>query len=413
MSSSNAPQADQIQTATAPEASFAASLGKMLRANIRDYGMYIALVVIMVFFTITTNGLFISSRNISNLLNQTGYIAVLAVGMTLVIVIRHIDLSVGFLSGLLAALAAIAMTKGHLPVYVVIPMAMVLGIGAGCLTAFLVANLGIPAFVATLGGWLWYRGLLLLVLAGTGTIIIDSKIFNDIGNGFIPDIPLINFLPGVHKLTLLLGMAAIVLFILGQLNNRRQKAAYGFEVLPMNLFVLKLVFVSLLLAAITWVLAGYNGLSWTVVIMLIVVAIYHFMTTQTVLGRHIYAVGGNPEAAQLSGVNVKRITWLVFASMGMLAALGGMMFASRLRSATPQAGQLLELDCIAAAFIGGASPAGGIGTILGSLIGALVYMSLTNGMNLMGTDIAIQYIVRGLVLAIAVIFDVTTRRTAR
>jgi putative multiple sugar transport system permease protein len=144
-----------------------------------------------------------------------------------------------------------------------------------------------------------------------------------------------------------------------------------------------------------------------------VVAIYHFLTTQTVLGRHIYAVGGNPEAAQLSGVNVKRITWLVFASMGMLAALGGMMFASRLRSATPQAGQLLELDCIAAAFIGGASPAGGIGTILGSLIGALVYMSLTNGMNLMGTDIAVQYIVRGLVLAIAVIFDVTTRRTSR
>ena len=413
-SSGNAPQADQVQTAAAPEASFGASLGKMLRANIRDYGMYIALVVIMVFFTITTNGLFISSRNIANLLNQTGYIAVLAVGMTLVIVIRHIDLSVGFLSGLLAALAAIAMTKGHLPVYVVIPMAMVLGIGAGCLTAFLVANLGIPAFVATLGGWLWYRGLLLLVLAGTGTVIIDNKIFNDIGNGYIPDIPgLTALLPGVHKLTLLLGIAAIVLFIVGQINSRRQKAAYGFEVLPMNLFVVKLVVLSIVFAAITWVLAGYNGLSWTVVIMLIVVAIYHFMTTQTVLGRHIYAVGGNPEAAQLSGVNVKRITWLVFASMGMLAALGGMMFASRLRSATPQAGQLLELDCIAAAFIGGASPAGGIGTILGSLIGALVYMSLTNGMNLMGTDIAIQYIVRGLVLAIAVIFDVTTRRTSR
>jgi len=412
-SSSNAPQAGQVQTAAAPEASFGASLGKLLRANIRDYGMYIALFVIMLFFTVTTNGLFISPRNISNLLNQTGYIAVLAVGMTLVIVIRHIDLSVGFLSGLLAALAAIALTKG-LPVYVVIPLAMVLGIGAGCLTAFLVAQLGIPAFVATLGGWLWYRGLLLLVLAGTGTVIIENKIFNDIGNGFIPDIPGLDFfLPGQHKLTLLLGIAAIVLFIIGQINGRKQKMAYHFEVLPMNLFILKLVFVSALLAAITWVLAGYNGLSWTVVIMLIVVGIYHFMTTSTVLGRHIYAVGGNPEAAQLSGVNVKRITFLVFMSMGMLAALGGMMFASRLRSATPQAGQLLELDCIAAAFIGGASPAGGIGTILGSLIGALVYMSLTNGMNLMGTDIALQYIVRGLVLAAAVIFDVTTRRTSR
>jgi putative multiple sugar transport system permease protein len=147
--------------------------------------------------------------------------------------------------------------------------------------------------------------------------------------------------------------------------------------------------------------------------MLIVVGVYHFITTKTVLGRHIYALGGNPEAAALSGVNVKRITFLVFISMGFLTALAGMLFASRLRSATPQAGNLFELDAIAAAFIGGASPAGGIGTIIGSLIGALVYMSLTSGMNLMGVDIAWQYIVRGLVLALAVIFDVTTRRSAR
>jgi putative multiple sugar transport system permease protein len=282
------------------------------------------------------------------------------------------------------------------------------------ITAFLVAQLGIPAFVATLGGWLVYRGLLLLALAATGTIIIENQLFNDIGNGFIPDIPgLANLMPGVHKLTLLLGLAFIVLFIVGQINGRRQKMAYHFEVLPIWPFIFKLIVLSVLFAGITWVLAGYNGLSWTVVIMLVVVAIYHFITTQTVLGRHIYAIGGNPEAAQLSGVNVKRITFLVFMSMGMLAALGGMMFASRLRSATPQAGNLLELDSIAAAFIGGASPAGGVGTILGSLIGALVYMSLTNGMNLMGTDIALQYVVRGLVLALAVIFDVTTRRVAR
>jgi putative multiple sugar transport system permease protein len=415
-SSGNAPQADQVQPAAAQaasEASFASSLGKMLRENIRDYGMYIALGAIWIFFAITTHGLFLTSRNISNLLNQTGYIAVIAVGMTLVIVIRHIDLSVGFLSGFLAAVAAIILMKG-LPIYLVIPLALLLGVGAGCITAFLVANLGIPAFVATLGGWLVYRGALLLVLAGTGTVIIENQLFNDIGNGFIPDVPgLANFMPGVHKLTLLLGLAFIVLFVVSQINGRRQKLAYGFEVLPANLFILKLVVLSALFAAITWVLAGYNGLSWTVVIMLVVVAIYHFITTQTVLGRHIYAIGGNPEAAQLSGVNVKRITWLVFMSMGMLAALGGMMFASRLRSATPQAGNLLELDSIAAAFIGGASPAGGVGTILGSLIGALVYMSLTNGMNLMGTDIALQYIVRGLVLALAVIFDVTTRRISR
>ncbi len=391
--------------------SFMSGLQKVLRQNIRDYGMFIALFVIMGIFTVTTKGLFISSRNISNLLNQTGYIAVLAVGMTLVIVIKHIDLSVGFLSGFLAAVATIAMVSWHWPVYAVIPLALALGVLAGLLTAFLVAQLGIPAFVATLGGWLAYRGALLLALARTGTIIIPDETFNAIGNGYIPDIfpPDTGFLPGVHKLTLILGLVTIILYIIGEINGRRQKQAYNFEVLTRDIFILKLVFVSVLLAAITWVLAGYNGLSWTVVIVLIVVGVYHFMTTQTVLGRHIYAMGGNPEAAQLSGVNIKRLTYLVFGSMGMLSALAGILFASRLRSATPTAGQLFELDAIAAAFIGGVSPAGGIGTIMGSLIGALVYMSLTSGMNLMQTDISLQYIVRGLVLAAAVIFDVTTR----
>lgn len=395
--------------------SFFGSLQKVLRQNIRDYGMFIALFVIMAIFTATTKGLFISSRNISNLLNQTGYIAVLAVGMTLVIVIRHIDLSVGFLSGFLAAVATIAMVSWHLPVYAVIPLALALGVLAGLLTAFLVAQLGIPAFVATLGGWLAYRGALLLALQRTGTIIIPDETFNAIGNGFIPDIfpPNAGPLPGVHKLTLILGLVTIVLYIIGEINGRRQKQAYNFEVLTRDIFILKLIFVSVLLAAITWVLAGYNGLSWTVVIVLIVVGVYHFITTQTVLGRHIYAMGGNPEAAQLSGVNIKRLTYLVFGSMGMLSALAGILFASRLRSATPTGGQLFELDAIAAAFIGGVSPAGGIGTILGSLIGALVYMSLTSGMNLMQTDISLQYIVRGLVLAAAVIFDVTTRSSGK
>ncbi len=395
------------------QTSFTTELGQVLRQNIRDYGMWIALFVIIAIFTVTTDGLFISSRNIANLLNQTGYIAVLAVGMTLVIVIRHIDLSVGFLSGFIGAIAAIAMASWNLPVYVVIPMALVLGIIAGLLTAFLVAQLGIPAFVATLGGWLAYRGALLVVTAGTGTIIIADEAFNAIGNGFVPDLPGIGILPGVHKLTLLLGVAAIILYIISEINNRKQKQAYNFHVLSQNLFIIKLVFVSILVGAITWVLAGYNGLSWTVVIVLVVVGVYHFVTTQTVLGRHIYALGGNPEAAQLSGVNIKRITYLVFGSMGMLAALAGILFASRLRSATPTAGTLFELDAIAAAFIGGVSPAGGVGKVMGSLIGALVYMSLTSGMNLWGTDISLQYVVRGLVLAVAVIFDVVTRSRAK
>jgi putative multiple sugar transport system permease protein len=393
--------------------SFFSNAQKVLKENIREYGMYIALFVIMAIFTVTTEGIFISSRNISNLLNQTGYIAVLAVGMTLVIVIRHIDLSVGFLAGFLGAVAAIALVFWKLPIWLVIPLVLALGALAGLVTAFPVAQLKIPSFVASLAGWLIYRGALVLVTAGTGTIIIPDDAFNAIGNGFIPDIPDIGILPGLHKVTLLLGLVAIVLFIIGEMNDRRKKQAYDFEVLPMDMFLLKMAFISLLIAAITWVLAGYNGLSWTVVIVLLVVGIYHFITTQTVLGRHIYAIGGNPEAAELSGISVKRLIYVVFGSMGLLSALSGILFTSRLQSATTTAGTLFELDAIAAAYVGGVSAAGGVGKVIGSIIGALVMMSLTSGMNLMSVDISYQYIVRGAVLAAAVIFDVTTRSSGK
>ena len=400
--------------------SFTNNLKKMLGQNIREYGMYIALFIIMAIFTITTKGIFISSRNISNLINQTGYIAVLAVGMTFVIVIRHIDLSVGFLSGFLGALAAIAMADPNviakglgLPVLVVIPMVLGLGILAGLLTGFLVAQVGIPAFVATLAGWLGYRGALQLVTAGTGTIIISNSTFNALSNGYIPDITGLSFFPEIHKLTLILGGVAIVLFIYSAINDRRKKQAYNFEVLPMNMFILKLVFISLITAGITWIMAGYNGLSLTVVIVLVVVIIYDFIASRTVLGRHIYAVGGNPEAAQLSGINVKRITYMVFGSMGMLSGLSGIMYASRFKSATTTAGTLMELDAIAACFIGGVSPAGGIGKVTGSVVGALVMGSLSSGMNLMGIDISLQYIVKALVLVAAVVFDVVTRNRAK
>jgi putative multiple sugar transport system permease protein len=394
--------------------SFLNNVQKLLQQNIREYGMYIALFVIMLIFTITTDGIFISSRNISNLLNQTGYIAILAVGMTLVIVIRHIDLSVGFLAGFLGAVAAIALAFWGMPVLAVIPMVLAFGILAGMLTGFLVAQMKIPSFVATLAGWLFYRGAILVVTESTGTIIISNDAFNAIGNGYIPDIPgLLGFLPEVHKLTLILGLIAMILYIFGQINDRRKKLAYDFEVLPMNIFVLKMIFVSVVIGGITWVLAGYNGLSWTVVIMLVVVGIYDFITSKTVLGRHIYAIGGNPEAAELSGISVKRLIYVVFGSMGMLSGLSGILFASRLQSATTTAGTLFELDAIAAAYVGGVSAAGGVGKVTGSIIGALVMTSLTSGMNLMGIGIAYQYMVRGLVLAAAVIFDVATRNRAK
>jgi len=385
-------------------------LAQLLKRNIRDYGMYIALIVIMTFFAISTDGIFINSRNISNLVNQMGYIAVLAVGVTLVIVIRQIDLSIGYLSGFLGAIVAIGLTTWGLPVWLVIPLVLVVGLFAGFLNGFFVAQLGIPSFVATLAGWLIYRGALLQATIRTGTIIIPNDSFNAIGNGYIPDLPLPNFLPGLHKLTLLLGIAAAIAMVFSEISSRRNKMKYGFEVLSQNLFIIKTVFIVLVLGVITYVLAGYNGLSWTAVIVLAITFIFHFITTQTAIGRHIYAVGGNPEAAELSGISVKRITYIVFGAMGMLTALSGMLYASRLQSATTTAGAGFELDAIAAAFVGGVSSAGGVGKVTGSLIGALVMISLTNGMNLMGIDISTQYILRGAVLVSAVVFDVATRR---
>ena len=378
--------------------------------NIRDYGMYFAFVIIVVIFTILTNGLFLSSRNIGNLVNATSYIAVLAVGMTLVIVIRHIDLSVGFLAGFLGAIAAISLKYWNLPASVTIPLVLAIGALAGVITAGLVAWLRIPAFVATLAGWLAYKGLLQLVTRSTGTIIIEDDIFNALGNGFIPDIPGIGILPGVHKITLLLGLLAIILFVIGEIRNRSKTQAYNFEVLPMSMFIFKLVFLSAVIAAITWVLAGYQGLSWAAVVLLIVVLIYSYIASRTVVGRHVYAVGGNPEAAELNGISVRKITLLVFASMGLLTGVAGILYASWLRSATTIAGTGMELDAIAAAFVGGAAVSGGVGKVTGSIIGALVMASLTNGMNLMGREISEQYIVRAFVLLVAVIFDVATRK---
>jgi len=390
--------------------SFINDARRLLRENIREYGMFIALFVIFLIFTITTNGLFISSRNLVNLVNQTGYIAVLAVGMTMVIVIRHIDLSVGFLAGFLGAIAAIAMVSWKMPVYITIPLVLCFGIIAGLVTSFLVAQLGIPSFVATLAGWLGYRGALQLATRATGTIIIPNDAFNAIGNGFVPDfLEKIGILPEVNKFTLLLGLLGVVYFISSEIISRNKMIKNEIEILSTGMFTLRLVLIAVLIGGISWILAGYRGLSWTAVVILIVALFYNFITTQTVLGRHIYAVGGNPEAAELSGISVKRITHIVFGSMGMLAALSGILYASRLQSATTTAGNLFELDAIAAAFVGGVSAAGGVGSVVGSLIGALVMTSLTSGMNLMGIDISYQYIVRALVLAIAVIFDVTTR----
>jgi putative multiple sugar transport system permease protein len=379
----------------------------LVKANIRDYGMYIALIFILLTFTIMTDGLFMSSRNISNLLDSAGYIAVLAVGITLVIVIRHIDLSIGFLAGFLGAITAILLMQMGLSVWITIPLILILGAVIGLLNGVLIAKIGIPAFVATLAGMLIFRGALIQVTEKTGTIIVRNEQFNAIGNGFIPSLMQIN---GLHLLTLLVGFVGILFFVYNEIANRRNKLTYGFDVMSKNLFSVKLFLISAVIAYITWILAGYNGFSWTVIIIIAVVIVYHFLTTKTVLGRHIYAVGSNPEAAHLSGINVQKITYIVFGSMGMLAALSGILFTSRLQSATTTAGTLFELDAIAAAYVGGVSSAGGVGKVTGAIIGAIVMASLSSGMNLLGVGISYQYMIRGGVLAGAVIFDVMTRK---
>lgn len=386
-------------------------LKTMLKKNIREYGMFIALFAIMLVFSILSDGVFMSPRNISNLINSMGYIAVLAVGMTLILIIKHIDLSVGYVAGFLGAVAAMLMTSWDLPVLLVIPIILFLGVLIGLFNGFMVAKLQLPAFVVSLAGMLIFRGALLQVTAKTGTIIIPNKTFNNIGVGYIPD-P-VKLIPGFHTLTLVLGALFIVFFILSQFKNRKNKLKYQFEVVPIKIFYIKLVFVSALIAYVTYILSDYNGLSWTVVIVLIVVALYHFLTTKTVLGRHIYAVGGNDEAAKLSGIDVKKVTLFVFSSMSMLAALSGILYTARLQSATVTAGTGFELDAIASAYVGGVSAAGGVGKVTGSIIGALVMASLTSGMNLLNVGASYQYIIRGAILILAVVFDVQTRNKAK
>jgi putative multiple sugar transport system permease protein len=378
----------------------------VLRNNLRDYGMYIALIVIFIFFIITTGGLFIQPRNLFNLIQQTGYIAVMSVGMTLIIVIRHIDLSVGSIAGFIGAILAVLIVTYDINPIIAIPIVLLIALLAGLLSGYLVAHVGIPAFVATLGGMFVYRGLIFNTLQKTGTLGVNNEVIKAIGSGTIPSLAIIG---GYHLLTILLGLAAIALFIFSEIKRRKEKQKYNFKILPKDLFIVKLVLLSLVVLAFTLLMASYKGFSWTLIIVLVVVAGYHFLTTQTTLGRHIYAVGGNPEAAELSGINVERITYFVFGSMGFLSGLGGIMYLARLSSATFTAGEGLELSVIAGAFVGGTSAAGGVGKVTGSVIGALVMASLINGMQMMSLGTNFQQIVSGIVLVAAVIFDAKTR----
>lgn len=378
----------------------------LLKTNIRDYMMYIALVLIMGFFAIKTSGGFLQARNISNLINQAGYVAVMAMGMTIILIIVHIDLSVGYVAGFCGAVAAILMTKYNVNEWVAILVVLVIGLLVGLYQGLLVTRVGVPAFVTTLAGMFIFRGLLNLSLQETGTIIIPNEGFNALSNGFIPD-----FTDGdIHMLTLIIGIVIAVLMAFSEIKTRNNKLKYNFEVLSTPLFIIKIVAISAIIMIIIWTLAKYQGLPWTAVIVGVVLFVYNYMLNKTKLGRAIYGIGGNAQAAELSGINVKKVTLFAFCSVSVMAALGGVLYASRLQSATPTAGLGFEMDAIASSYIGGVAVSGGIGRVTNTIIGALVIMSLTNGMNLMGVDISYQYIVKGIIFIIAVAFDVRTRK---
>ena len=327
--------------------------------------------------------------------------------MTLILILKHIDLSVGYVAGFCGAIAAILMTQYNVNEWVAIIIVLAVGLLIGLYQGLLVTKVGVPAFVTTLAGMFMFRGLLNLSLQKTGTIIVPNKGFNALSNGFIPDIPGVDL--GFHLLTVIIGVIAVGFVIFSQVKSRKNKMKYNFKVTSTPVFLFTLLFISTIIMAIVWVLAKYSGIPWSAVIVGVVLIGYNFMLNKTRLGRYIYGIGGNDQAAELSGVNVKKVTLFAFCSMSVLAALAGILYTSRLQSATPTAGNAFEMDAIASSYIGGTAVSGGIGKVTNTIIGALVIMSLTNGMNLMGVDVSYQYIVKGIIFIIAVAFDVRTR----
>ncbi|MTH78182.1 multiple monosaccharide ABC transporter permease [Paracoccus aestuariivivens] len=377
-----------------------------IRRNIRQYGILFALVVIMAFFQVVTGGILFRPVNLTNLFLQNSHIVIMAVGMLLIIVAGHIDLSVGSVAAFVGALAAIMIVKMGLPVPLVVVLSLVAGAIIGAIQGYWIAYWKIPSFIVTLAGMLVFRGLTMWALQGQ-SIGPFPKDFQMIASGFIPD------LFGVGKpnvLSLVLGWAAALVILWIQIRNRKREEAVGIADEPFAFFVGKNALIFVALAWMTWALANFRGLPNVFIVMAVLVALYAFISERTTLGRRIYAIGGNEKAAKLSGINVERITFLTFVNMGMLAALAGMVVSARLNSATPKAGVGFELDVIAAVFIGGASMSGGVGTVVGAIIGAFIMGVMNNGMSILGIGIDYQQVIKGLVLMAAVIFDVSNKR---
>ncbi|WP_328946586.1 sugar ABC transporter permease [Streptomyces sp. NBC_00250] len=379
-----------------------------VRRNMRQYGMLFALGLIVLLFQIWTGGDLLLPRNVSNLVLQNSYILILAIGMMIVIISGHIDLSVGSLMALVGGLGAVLMVEHQVSWPVAVLLTLLLGAVAGALQGFFIAYVGIPSFIVTLAGMLLFRGLTEIFLKGQ-TLGPFPDGLQKVANGFLPEVgPKTNY----HNLTLLLGLGLVAYVVVQEFRDRRRQREFTLETLPTGLFALKVTALVAAVLVTTLLLASYKGAPVVLLILAALLVAFGYVMRNAVIGRHVYAIGGNLPAAKLSGVKDKKVTFAVFLNMGMLAALAGLVFAARFNAASPKAGVNFELEAIAAAFIGGASMSGGVGTVLGAIIGGLVLGVLNNGMNLVGVGTDWQQVIKGIVLLAAVGFDVWNKRRA-
>ncbi|MFE7793547.1 multiple monosaccharide ABC transporter permease [Streptomyces sp. NPDC057460] len=400
------------QRPTPAPAAVPATTGTLLldaaRRNMRQYGMLIALGLIVVLFEIWTDGVLLKPNNVTNLVLQNSYILVLAIGMMIVIIAGHIDLSVGSLAAFVSAACAVMMVEQDVPWVLALVLALVVGAVAGAWQGFWIAYVGIPSFIVTLAGMLLFRGGTQILL-GSRSLGPFPEGFQKISTGYLPEVgPQTNY----HNLTLLLGLGLLAFALIQEVRDRRRQQRYGLDVLPRNLFLAKCVAMGAAVLAFTMTLASYRGVPVVLLLLAVLLMGFGYVMRNAIVGRHVYALGGNRAAAKLSGVKDQRVTFLVFVNMGVLAALAGIVYAARLNAGVPQAGTNFELEAIAAAFIGGASMSGGVGTVFGAIIGGLVLGVLNNGMSLVGIGTDYQQVIKGFVLLAAVGFDVYNKRKA-
>jgi len=373
-----------------------------LKSNLREYGMLISLIAIMGFFQYMTDGTLMRPLNLTNLILQNSYIVIMALGMLLVIVAGHIDLSVGSVVGFIGALAAVMMVNYQIHFIPTVIVCLIAGGVIGAAQGYWVAFFRIPSFIVTLAGMLVFKGLSLALLHGQSVGPFPES-FQKMSSGFIPD-----FLSGedLRLTSLLLGVLIAVALIVMKMRSRSHRSKHGMEEEPFSFFMLKNGIFGGIIILFSYLLASYKGLPNVLVIMFVLMLVYDFITNKSIIGRRIYALGGNEKAAKLSGIKTDRLSFYTFINMGVLAALAGLIFAARLNTATPKAGLGFELDVIAACFIGGASASGGVGKVMGAVIGAFIMGVMNNGMSILGIGIDYQQVIKGLVLLAAVFVDV-------